>query len=138
MAVMVTREKKPGKEARLGRDLRGWIEEADRLGELKTLHGAGWDIAIGAVTELRHHRGERSHALLFDNIKGHPPGYRVLSNTLNTVKRIAMTLHMDTNYSRMEFVKETNCHTSTINKIKTEGFQDGTGTHNGFEDQNRE
>jgi len=31
MAVMVTREKKPGKEARLGRDLRGWIEEAERL-----------------------------------------------------------------------------------------------------------
>src|SRR5207244_1252402 len=77
MAVMVTREKKPGKEARLGRDLRGWIEEADRLGELKTLHGADWDIEIGAVTELGHHRGERSHALLFDNIKGHPPGYRV-------------------------------------------------------------
>src|SRR5207244_13629748 len=98
MAVMVTREKKPGKEARLGRDLRGWIEEADRLGELKTLHGADWDIEIAAVTELGHHRGERSHALLFDNIKGHTAASRVLINTLNTVTRTAMTPHIDTNY----------------------------------------
>src|SRR5207302_8825585 len=118
MAVMVTREKKPGKEARLGRDLRGWIEEADRLGELKTLHGADWDIEIGAVTELGHHRGERSHALLFDNIKGHPPGDRVLGNTLNTVKRIAMTLHMDTNYSRMELVQDIKRNISNINDNK--------------------
>ena len=133
MAVMVTREKKPGKEARLGRDLRGWIEEADRLGELKTLHGADWDIEIGAVTELGHHRGERSHALLFDNIKGHPPGYRVLSNTLNTVKRIAMTLHMDTNYSRMEFVKDIKRHISNINYIKPEVVRDGPVMENVFE-----
>src|SRR5580704_5146186 len=80
------------------RDLRGWIQEATALAELKKIDGADWDVEIGAVTELGHHRGEQSHALLFDHIKGYPEGYRVLSNTLNTTKRLAMTLHMDTNY----------------------------------------
>src|SRR5713226_8408354 len=93
-----------------GRDLRGWISQVAELGELKRIYGADWDVEIGAITELGHHRGEQSHALLFDNIKGYPQGYRVLSNTLNTVKRIATTLHMNTNYTRLEFVKDIKRH----------------------------
>ncbi len=92
-----------------GRDLRGWIDEAEKLGELKRIDGADWDVEIGAITEMGHHRGEQSKALLFDNIKGYPKGYRVLSNTLNTVKRIATTLHMDTNYTRLEWAKTSIC-----------------------------
>src|SRR2546422_9737841 len=88
------------------RDLRDWIAQVDQLGELKKLDNADWDVEIGTVTEMGHHRGENSHALLFDNIKGYPKGFRVLSNTLNTTKRLALTLHMDTNYTRLEFVKD--------------------------------
>ena len=95
------------------RDLRGWIHQAEELGELKKIDGADWDVEIGAVTELGHHRGEQSHALLFDHIKGYPAGYRVLSNTLNTTKRLAMTLHMDTNYTRLQFVKDVGIHASS-------------------------
>ena len=40
------------------RDLREWIEQADKLGELKRISGADWNVEIGAVTELGHHRGE--------------------------------------------------------------------------------
>src|SRR5882672_6418332 len=87
------------------RDLRSWMAEVENLGELKRIDGADWDVEIGAVTELGHHRGEQSKALLFDNIKGYPKGFRVLSNTLNTLKRLAATLNMKTNYTRLEFVK---------------------------------
>src|SRR5467141_4204577 len=103
-----------------GRDLRSWINEVEKLGELKRINGADWDVEIGAVTELGHHRGEKSHALLFDHIKDYPPGYRVLSNTLNTVKRIATTLHMDTNYTRLEFVKDIKKHITDVEFIKPE------------------
>src|SRR5713226_6762232 len=95
-----------------GRDLRGWMSQVEELGELKRIEGADWDVEIGAITEMGHHRGEQSKALLFDNIKGYPKGYRVLSNTLNTVKRIATTLHMNTNYTRLEFVKDIKRHRS--------------------------
>ena len=87
------------------RDLRGWMAAVDQIGELKHIDGADWDVEIGTVTEMGHHRGEQSHALLFDNIKGYPKGYRVLSNTLNTTKRLAITLGMPTNYTRLDFVK---------------------------------
>lgn len=115
------------------RDLRGWMRAAEELGELKTIEGADWNVEIGAITELGHHRGEQSHALLFDNIKGYPKGYRVLSNTLNTTKRLAMTLHMDTNYARLEFVKDIKRHISELKYIKPEIVKDGPVLENVFE-----
>jgi len=115
------------------RDLRGWIHQAEALGELKKIDGADWDVEIGAVTELGHHRGEQSHALLFDHIKGYPAGYRVLSNTLNTTKRLAMTLHMDTNYTRLQFVKDIKKHITDLTYIKPEVVKDGPVMENVFE-----
>jgi len=115
------------------RDLRSWIAAVDKLGELKRIEGADWDVEIGAITELGHHRGEQSHALLFDEIKGYPKGYRVLTNTLNTVKRIATTLHMHTNYTRLEFVKDIKRHISEVEHIKPEVVKDGPVMENVFE-----
>src|SRR5258708_16971217 len=112
------------------RDLRGWIREAEALGELKKIDGADWDVEIGAVTELGHHRGEQSHALLFDHIKGYPAGYRVLSNTLNTTKRLAMTLHMDTNYTRLHFLKDIKRHKTDLTYIKPPVSKDSPPSHN--------
>ncbi len=115
------------------RDLRDWIRAAEALGELKHIDGADWDVEIGAITELGHHRGEQSHALLFDRIKGYPEGYRVLSNTLNTTKRLAMTLHMDTNYTRLQFVKDIKKHITELTYIKPEVVTDGPVMENAFE-----
>jgi len=107
------------------RDLRGWMAAVDQIGELKHIDGADWDIEIGAVTEMGHHRGEQSHALLFDNIKGYPKGYRVLSNTLNTTKRLAVTLGMPTNYTRLEFVKNIKDRITNVPYMKPEFVTDG-------------
>src|SRR5579859_5743269 len=114
------------------RDLRGWISAAEALGELKHIEGADWDVELGAITELGHHRGEKSDALLFDGIKGYPDGYRVLSNTLNTLKRLALTLHMDTNYSRLQFVKDIKRHITDVKYIKPETVKDGPVMENVF------
>jgi UbiD family decarboxylase len=116
-----------------GRDLRSWIDEVEKLGELARINGADWDVEIGAITELGHHRGEKSKAILFDQIKGYPEGYRVLSNTLNTVKRIATTLHMDTNYRRLDFIKDIKRHITEVDYVKPEVVKDGPVMENVFE-----
>ena len=117
-------ERQPAGKAR-SRDLRDWIADVDRIGELKAINGADWDVEIGTITEMGHHRGERSHALLFDNIKGYPKGYRVVSNTMNTTKRLALTLHQGTNYTRIEFVKEIKNRITNIKYIPPEYVEDG-------------
>src|SRR5205807_8586309 len=93
-----------------GRDLRSWIDEVEKLGELARINGADWDGEIGAITELGHHRGEKSKAILFDQIKVYPEGDRVLSNTLCAVMRIGTTLHMYTFYRRLDFVNDIKLH----------------------------
>jgi hypothetical protein len=34
------------------RGLRGWIDLVDRLGELKRVSGAHWDVEMGAITHM--------------------------------------------------------------------------------------
>src|SRR5262249_38281629 len=107
------------------RDLRSWIAAVERLGELKVIEGADWDVELGAITELGHHLGEKSHALLFDNIKGYPQGYRVLSNSMNTVNRVATTLHMENGHTRLGFIHALKQRIHDINYIKPEVVKDG-------------
>jgi len=81
------------------RDLRQWIQDAERLGEIRHIHGAQWDTEIGAITELAQHR-ENGPAVLFDEVPGYPKGYRILVNSLGSLRRTALTLGLDTSIDR--------------------------------------
>jgi UbiD family decarboxylase len=60
-------------------DLREFMRLAQETGELTVIEGADPHLEIGALYELSL---EHDHppVLLFDRIKGYPPGYRVLMN----------------------------------------------------------
>jgi len=73
------------------RDLRDWLSKVDEIGELRRVEGADWDLEIGVITELNTRKGN-SPALLFDQIKGYPKGYRVTSSALTSPRRLGITL----------------------------------------------
>ncbi len=51
--------------------LRGWIDQVERMGELKRVSGASWDAEMGAITHmLTEHSHGTAPALLFDDIPG--------------------------------------------------------------------
>jgi len=81
-------------------DLRGWMEEAEKLGELRHVKGATWQEDIGLATELLQH-DEKAPSALFEEIPGFPPGYRVLVNFFGG-KRMNMTLGFPTELSKFE------------------------------------
>jgi len=85
------------------RDLRDWIKAAGE-GEVRSVNGCDWNLEIGAVTELVHHK-EDGPAVLFDDIKGYPKGYRLLTNSLSSRKRLAMTLNIPPGDTKMDFVR---------------------------------
>lgn len=74
----------------LWKDLRDYLAKLDELGELVTVRGATWEEEIGGIAELMTER--EGPALLFDEIPGYPPGYRVAANLFTTVKRTALAL----------------------------------------------
>ncbi|MBT3533801.1 MAG: UbiD family decarboxylase, partial [Rhodospirillaceae bacterium] len=60
-------------------DLREYIAEVDKLGELRRIEGASWEEDIGLATELLQH-SETAPCALFDDIPGYPKGHRVFTN----------------------------------------------------------
>ena len=69
-------------------DLRAWLAESSAAGELVTCRGVDWRVEIGALTDLAGRQTD-GPALLFDEIPGYPKGWRVLTNTLGTPRRVA-------------------------------------------------
>ena len=60
-------------------DLRQWISEAEKLGELKTVLGASWQEEIGLATDVVVPPDD-GPAVLFDEVPGCPKGFRLLIN----------------------------------------------------------
>ncbi len=60
-------------------DLRDWIAEADRLGELRHVSGATWQEDMGMAAGILSHRDD-GPAVLFDDVPGFAKGFRVLVN----------------------------------------------------------
>ena len=87
------------------KDLREFIEGVKKIGELRTIEGAKWDLEIGAITYLAAENADPP-ALLFDKIEGYPGGYRVFTIPFTTDKRIALALGLPLESSRMELVKK--------------------------------
>ncbi len=71
--------------------IREFVERVDALGELKRVNGADWELEIGTISELNAKKRD-GPAILFDQIKDYPPGYRVLTGSMLTPSRVALVL----------------------------------------------
>ncbi|MFX0202729.1 MAG: UbiD family decarboxylase, partial [Candidatus Hodarchaeota archaeon] len=85
-------------------DLREYIKRVEELGECRVIEGADWELEIGYITELATHVPVPP-LVLFDNIKGYPPGYRVVSNALHSDKRISLALGLNLGLTGTDLVR---------------------------------
>ena len=81
-------------------DLREWLREADKLGELKTVLGASWQEEIGLASDVVI-PSDDGPAVIFDEVPGSPKGFRLLINVF-AGKRRAMTLGFPQGLSKQE------------------------------------
>ena len=61
-------------------DLRGWIEKAKAIGQLREAEDVSLRFELGAITELNAKR--RGPAILFSKFAGYPEGFRVVTGTM--------------------------------------------------------
>lgn len=85
-------------------DLRALLVELERRGQLKGVKGAHWDLEIGTINELMAER--KGPSLLFDEIVGYPPGYRVAANLLYQRLPQVLTFGFSEQASDMEIIRE--------------------------------
>jgi len=81
-------------------DLRTWLREADKLGELRTVLGASWQNEIGLASDVVVPADE-GPAVLFDEVPGCPKGFRLLVNVF-AGKRRNMTLGFPDHLTKQE------------------------------------
>jgi 4-hydroxy-3-polyprenylbenzoate decarboxylase len=81
-------------------DLRGWLSNAERLGEVRNIKGASWERDMGLVAEAIL-RAENGPCVLFDDVPGCPKGFRLLLNVF-AGKRRNMTLGFPEHLTKWE------------------------------------
>ena len=81
-------------------DLRQWLDEARRLGEVKQVSGLSWQEDIGMVSGVAMH-DDGAPCFVFDDVPGTIAGSRVLVNFFGG-KRKNMTLGFPTGLSKLE------------------------------------
>src|SRR4051794_28773535 len=99
MAVTIERPHARGGMVYTG--LRDWLEEVERMGQLRYVHGAKWEDEIGAATDVLQHHDD-SPAAIFDQVPGIDPSFRVLVNSFGATDRIALTLGLPTGKTKVE------------------------------------
>src|SRR5579884_3165164 len=86
-------------------DLRAFIAAAQEVDECRTIEGADWDLELSALTETTAELIPDPPALIFDRIKGYPPGYRVASLLLASYRRVGLALGLPLDRSKLEMVR---------------------------------
>jgi UbiD family decarboxylase len=81
-------------------DMRQWLAEAQRLGEVKVVKGLSWQRDIGMVSEMAVHT-DNAPCFVFEDVPGTLPGSRMLLNFFDG-KRKNMTLGFPTDMSKIE------------------------------------
>ena len=87
------------------RDMRDWLRAVDSMGELQLVERADWDKEIGAISQLNY-RQPSNKALLFDEIKDYPAGYRVLTSSMGSTRRLALTFRISTDLDNKGLIEE--------------------------------
>lgn len=84
-------------------DLRDFIEKVDNLGELRLIKGASLS-EVGPIATLAR-MISICPAVVFNEIKGYPSGFRVFANEISTAKRTALALGIDPLLPPMEILR---------------------------------
>ncbi len=87
------------------KDLRGYLEAVDTLGELRRVAGADWDLELGAITEVAA-RAANPKVVLFDQIKGYPKGFRVVTNAVCSAATTALAFGLNPKLNGLDLIRE--------------------------------
>ncbi len=86
-------------------DLREYIDACKAIDNWREILDADWNEEIGALTEATAELIPDPPMLMFDRIKDYPAGMRVVSLLLSSPKRVALSLGLPLEKSKLELVR---------------------------------
>ncbi len=82
--------------------LQEFMDACMEFDDYKIIKGVDWDLELGALYEVTSELLDDPPLLIFDEIKGYPAGYRVVSFTTESKKRAAFALGLPIDKPRSE------------------------------------
>ena len=86
------------------KDLRAWIADLERAGQVTTIKGANTAEEIGGIVDI-YMRKMNQPAVMFDEIPGYPRGHRVIANILTSIPRINLALGLEPEGTDRELIQ---------------------------------
>jgi len=84
-------------------DLREWVEQADKIGELKVIEGADPNLEVGTMVQINGKN--EGPALLFNKLKGYRDGFRIVTNSMANIRTVNLTFGLPIEHSVRETVE---------------------------------
>jgi len=104
--------------------MRAYLAEVEKKGLLQKIDGANWKIEIGAITEVVAF-SPTPRVLLFDNIVGYPPGFRVATNLYSAWRLQAIALGLPDNVSSVDLVARWRARSKEMKPATPRVIKDG-------------
>jgi len=85
-------------------DLRGWIEKAAEIGELKEFKAVDPNLEVGGIVQINSKN--EGPALMFSALKGdYPENFRILTNVISNMKLFNLTFGLPVNSSLHDTIR---------------------------------
>lgn len=106
-------------------DLRDWLRVVDEAGKLRHVNGADCNLEIGALAEMVCLESADPPALLFQNIKDYPVGWRVLNNPVPGLELAARLLGLPLGRNHLDLVKSWRERMPSLKLVPVQTVNDG-------------
>ena len=86
-------------------DLRAFLNEVDKIGELRRIENIPWDKDIGGLVEMILERSAHPPAMLFEKIPGARQDMEILCSQIDTLPRLAIAMGTDPKLGLTDFIQ---------------------------------
>ncbi|HYA28228.1 MAG TPA: hypothetical protein VEI95_05375, partial [Acidobacteriota bacterium] len=86
-------------------DLRAFLAEVEKIGELRRIEGIPWDKEIGGLVEMILERSANPPAMLFEKVPGSRQDMQILCSQIDTLPRLAIAMGTDPRLGLTDFIQ---------------------------------
>src|SRR6476646_6980857 len=86
-------------------DLRAFLSEVEKIGELRRISAIPWDKDIGGLVETILERSKNPPAMIFDQIPGSRQDMEILCSQIDTLPRLALGMSTDPKLGHTDFIQ---------------------------------
>ena len=106
-------------------DLRAWLGEVEKIGQLRRISGIPWDRDMGGLLEMILERNKHAPALLFDKIPDAREDMQILCSQIDGIERLALAMGTQPQVGITDFIQSWRRKLRNFEPVEPQYVQDG-------------